>query len=134
MTAAHELTQFSGEKYLNIETFRKNGVGVRTPVWFAASGPIEPDRDDVVLYLYTLPDSGKMKRMRNNRRVRIGPCSMSGGLRGTWVDAEARFVEGTEAQHANRMLNRKYWPWKSLLQLAGRLRRRRYAIVALRVV
>lgn len=27
-----ELARFSGEKYLNLETFRKNGEGVKTPV------------------------------------------------------------------------------------------------------
>lgn len=134
MTATPSLRQFSGEKYLNLETFRKSGAGVRTPVWFAASDPAEPGHGEMVLYLYTLPDSGKMKRLRNNRRVRIAPCSMRGGLRGAWVDAEARFVEGTEAQQAHRLLNRKYWPWKTILGLAGRLRGRKYAVVALRVV
>src|SRR5438094_7404776 len=29
------VAQFAGAKYLNLETFRKTGVGVRTPVWFA---------------------------------------------------------------------------------------------------
>jgi hypothetical protein len=29
------ITQFAGAKYLNLETFRKTGVGVRTSVWFA---------------------------------------------------------------------------------------------------
>src|SRR6266853_1422683 len=27
---------FAGQKYLNLETFKKNGDGVKTPVWFAA--------------------------------------------------------------------------------------------------
>jgi hypothetical protein len=35
--------QFAGAKYLNLETFRRTGIGVRTPVWFAQdvlhSGP-----------------------------------------------------------------------------------------------
>ena len=31
-----------GHKYINVETFRKNGQGVRTPVWFALRlGPRE---------------------------------------------------------------------------------------------
>lgn len=134
MTAAHSLAQFVGEKYLNIETFRKNGAGVRTPVWFAASGPITPGRDDVILYLYTLPDSGKVKRIRNNARVRIAPCDIRGGLRGQWMDAEARFAEGAEAEQAHRLLGKKYWPWKSISRLAGRVVGRKYTIVALRLV
>ena len=31
--------QFIKQKYLNIETFRKSGIGVKTPVWFAQAGP-----------------------------------------------------------------------------------------------
>jgi hypothetical protein len=29
------VAQFAGAKYLNLETFRKSGIGVRTPVRFA---------------------------------------------------------------------------------------------------
>ena len=29
------IAQFAEAKYLNLETLRKSGVGVRTPVWFA---------------------------------------------------------------------------------------------------
>ena len=28
---------FSEKKYLNLETFKKNGDGVKTPVWFRAA-------------------------------------------------------------------------------------------------
>jgi len=28
------ITNFDNHQYLNIETFRKSGVGVQTPVWF----------------------------------------------------------------------------------------------------
>lgn len=27
---------FAGQRYLNLDTFRKSGQGVKTPVWFAA--------------------------------------------------------------------------------------------------
>ena len=27
-----------GENYINLETFKKNGQGVKTPVWFAHQG------------------------------------------------------------------------------------------------
>ena len=57
---ADAIGQFANAKYLNLETFRKTGVGVRTPVWFAQ----EAD----TFYVYTLPDAGKAKRIRNNPR------------------------------------------------------------------
>ena len=28
---------FAGQKYLNLETFKRSGQGVKRPVWFAAS-------------------------------------------------------------------------------------------------
>ena len=37
-----KLAQFAEQKYLNLESFRKNGQGVRTPLWFV--------EDDGVLY------------------------------------------------------------------------------------
>ena len=44
------IAQFAGAKYLNLETFRKTGIGVRTPVWFAQgvlhSAPTIPRRVD----------------------------------------------------------------------------------------
>lgn len=90
---ASGLLQFAGHKYLNLETFRKNGQGVRTPVWFAASGPVGPDHPKTFLYVYSMADSGKAKRIRNNPRVRIAPSDMKGNVTGDWIDAEARIVD-----------------------------------------
>jgi PPOX class probable F420-dependent enzyme len=73
---------FSGHRYLNIETYRKSGVAVRTPVWFAEK--------DGQLYLYTLADSGKVKRIRKNPRVRVAPSDIKGNPLGEWREGEAR--------------------------------------------
>src|SRR5271165_2760176 len=94
------ITQFANVRYLNLETFRKPGVGVRTPVWFAQEG--------TVFYVYTLPDAGKAKRVRNNPKVRVAPCDMRGNLRGAWVDGRARICESSEAAHGQELLRRKY--------------------------
>ena len=75
---ANPFAAFEGQKYLSLETFRKNGEGVRTPIWFAA----EKDGGAAVLYIYTIADTGKVKRIRNNPRVRIAPCDMRGNVTG----------------------------------------------------
>src|SRR4029077_20617740 len=98
-----------GRKYLNIETFRKNGQGVRTPVWFAGE-PAEGAPEKV--YVYSTADSGKAKRIRNNGRARVAPCDMRGNVVGDWVDVRAEIVSGAEAQHGMQLLNKKYFPWK----------------------
>ncbi|MGH9576862.1 MAG: pyridoxamine 5'-phosphate oxidase family protein, partial [Terriglobales bacterium] len=71
------LAQFAGHKYLNLETYRRSGEEVLTPVWFAQDGR--------VFYIYSLADAGKIKRIRRKPRVRIAPCNFRGDLLGTWV-------------------------------------------------
>ncbi|MGH9576036.1 MAG: PPOX class F420-dependent oxidoreductase [Terriglobales bacterium] len=92
------LSQFAGRKYLNLETYRRNGEAVRTPVWFA--------EDAGVLYIYSLADAGKIKRLRHNPRVRVVPCSFRGDVRGAWVDATARLLDGEAAGRGDQLLDR----------------------------
>jgi len=60
-----DVKQFKDQEFLSIETFRKNGSGVKTTVWFAQEGDM--------LYVWTIGESGKAKRIRNNARVNIAP-------------------------------------------------------------
>ncbi len=117
------LHAFRGHKYLSLETFRKNGAGVRTPLWFAESGG--------ELLLYTLADSGKVKRIRNNPRVRVAPSDIRGNLRGDWIDGAARFLEAGEARTANQLLNRKYL-LKALFDWTSKLRKTPRVYLAVR--
>lgn len=113
---------FRGQKYLNLETFRKNGQGVRTPVWFAADPRADLSAGEARLYAYTIGESGKVKRIRNNGRARIAPCDIRGNVTGEWVDALAEIITGSEAQRADALLNQKYWPWKQLLNFFASFR------------
>ena len=121
----NKLAPFANHKYISLETYRKNGQAVRTPVWFAES--------DGQLYVYTLADAGKAKRLRNNPRGRIAPCDMRGRVTGEWADAEARFVRGEEATRANALLDRKYW-MKRFFNLTSKLRRTPRVMIAVRPV
>ncbi len=110
--------ELAGQRYLNLETYRRNGVGVRTPVWFA--GP--PDADGgTLLYVYARSDSGKAKRIRRSGAVKVAPCDMRGTITGGWIDGRASLVSGEEFDHCMRFLNRKYWPWKAMLDVFARL-------------
>lgn len=115
---------FAGHRYLNLETFRKNGAGVKTPVWFAADQSASLDSNDAKLYVYSIGVSGKAKRIRNNPRARIAPCDMRGKVLGDWVDAQAKIVTGEVAARGMLLLNRKYFPWKQLLGLFASFSRR----------
>jgi PPOX class probable F420-dependent enzyme len=118
-----------GRKYLNIETFRKNGQGVRTPVWFAG----EPEQGvPEKLYVYSTADSGKAKRIRNNPKVRVAPCDVRGKLLGESVEARAEIVTGAEAEHGMQLLNKKYFPWKQLLGFFALFSRQKRVVFVIR--
>jgi uncharacterized protein len=122
-------TAFAGQKYLSLETFRRNGTGVQTPLWFAAA-PGEP-----VLYIYTLASSGKAKRLRRSAAARIAPCDARGGVTGPWMAVQATIVTGEAAARAMSLLDRKYWPWKAILNVAARLRPwRERVVIAIKAV
>ncbi|HVO78540.1 MAG TPA: PPOX class F420-dependent oxidoreductase [Candidatus Bathyarchaeia archaeon] len=125
------IEQFAKAKYFSLETFRKTGVGVRTPVWFAED-PIPPS-GKTTFYVYTLPDSGKVKRIRNNAKVRIAPCTMRGDLRGAWVDARARICAGDESEKGQTLLNDKYGLPKRIGDFFSRLRGRVQCVLAVEV-
>lgn len=119
------VAQFASAKYLNLETFRKTGVGVRTPVWFAE------ESGSPVFYIYSEADAGKVKRIRNNPKVRIAPCTLRGQLRGAWVEAHARICAGDEAAQGQELLRRKYGLLKIMGDFFSRLRKHKHAIIAI---
>jgi PPOX class probable F420-dependent enzyme len=96
-----KLAQFGDEKYLSLETLKKNGHGVKTPIWFVLH--------ESAFYVYTEADSGKVKRIRNNPRVRVAVCNIRGDIKGPWFDATASLVEGDERLAADKLLDRKYF-------------------------
>ena len=91
----------AGKKHLSLASFRKNGQAVRTPLWFA--------EQDGKLYFMTRDDSWKYKRIRNNPRVLVAPCTMRGRIIGPDVEGRARVLEPWEFPAARRALQRKYW-------------------------
>jgi PPOX class probable F420-dependent enzyme len=122
MDSTTKSTAFDNKKYLNLETYRKNGQPVRTPVWFAVA-------PDATLYVYTTADSGKATRLRRTSAVKIAPCNASGNATGPWIPAEATIVDDTEAAAGMRLLNRKYRPWKQIMDIAVRLFPRHHRVV-----
>jgi PPOX class probable F420-dependent enzyme len=102
--------EIEGQKYISLTTFRKNGVAVQTPVWFGEEGG--------KLYVVSKADSGKCKRIRNNSRVRIAPCTIRGKITGPEFEARARILPPEHSPRARATVRRKYWlaripsPWR----------------------
>ncbi len=100
-----DFVSLRGHKYIDLVTFRRSGVGVHTPVWFA--------EDSGKLYIFSRPDAGKVKRIRNNPRVDLAPCTMRGRAVGPYLRATARVAADQDA--GRQAIRRKYWmariPW-----------------------
>lgn len=126
------LGAFAGQKYLNLETFKKSGQGVKTPVWFAAEPALALDSNEAKLYVYTIGVSGKVKRIRNNPQVRIAPCDIRGNVKGEWVPARVEILTGREADYGMQLLNKKYLPWKHMLDFFAMFRKRERTVFAIR--
>lgn len=117
------LDQFAGKKYLNLETFRRNGEAMRTPVWFVQDGQM--------LYIRTVAESGKVKRVRNNPRVNVATCEADGKLTGPWVAATGREVRGEPEieSKVDQLLDVKYGEVKRELARKAAEAGRRYTIL-----
>lgn len=97
------------QRYVSLTTYRKSGAGVPTPVWFG--------EDNGKIYVMTRSDMGKTKRVRNNPRVSVAPCSIRGKVKGPEFAATARMLPQEDHAHARQTINRKYFmaritsPW-----------------------
>ncbi|MCS7478292.1 PPOX class F420-dependent oxidoreductase [Umezawaea endophytica] len=101
-------------KYLLLTTFRKDGRAVATPVWVVREG------DGVAAWSAT--DSGKVKRIRRDGRVLVGPCDIKGKPTGESVEARAALMDQAETERVRGLIRKKYGVtgkltvWGSLLR------------------
>jgi uncharacterized protein len=93
--------QIHDQRYISLTTFRANGVGVPTPVWFGES--------DGKLYVMTRSISGKYKRIRGNPEVKIAPCTIRGKVTGPDFTATARILPQDQWPKAKETITDKYW-------------------------
>jgi uncharacterized protein len=124
--STNSLTQFLNQRYLNMETYRKAGNPVATPVWFA--------EENGTLYIYSLANAGKVKRIRNNPKVRIVPCDMLGKPKGEWVEAKAQILDERAATLGHKLLNKRYGWMKRIADAFSKLRRRQKVLIAMEII
>lgn len=95
------LNDLNDAQFIALETFRKTGEGVITPVWVTSEAG--------KLYVWTGVGSGKIKRIRNNPRVRVCKSDGRGQPQSEWVEAQARLLDSPEAiAAAQHRLTAKY--------------------------
>jgi uncharacterized protein len=122
MTAIESLAESS---YVLLTTFRKDGRPVATPVWAV--------RDDDALAIWTVAESGKVKRLRRSGQVTVAPCDIRGNPLGEPVTGQGLLLDAAGAQRVRRLIARKYGLMGRLTLLGSRMRRGRDGTTAIRV-
>jgi PPOX class probable F420-dependent enzyme len=124
-TRAPALDLLGSSRYLLVTTYRKDGRAVPTPVWAV--------RDGDALGIWTVADSGKVKRIRNRGDVLLAPCDMRGNRKGEDVPAVAEVLPDGQTGHYRDLLKRKYGLMLRLTLLGSKLRRGDTGTVAIRI-
>jgi uncharacterized protein len=104
-------------RYLSVTSFRRDGAGVATPLWFVSDG----ER----LFALTDAHAAKVRRIRHNPRVLVAPCRASGKLRGEPLPAHAEVLTDTaDLDRVQQLLIERYKISYRLVMSIYRLRRR----------
>ena len=94
------LEEIDSEKCISIETYRKNNEPVKTPVWFVIKNNL--------IYVLTRNKTGKIKRLRNNQKVKIATCSYKGKIIGNWREGTATILTDEQTKEVAKWRNKKY--------------------------
>ena len=81
-----KLAAFRNGRVLSLESYKKDGSAVRTPVVFV--------EENGQLYFQTALKSWKSRRVIRNPDVRIAPSTFRGKIKGGWLNARAVRLEG----------------------------------------
>ena len=114
--AAEPKASFPG-RYLSVTSFKRDGTGVATPVWFVSDGS----------RLFALTDlhSAKVRRIRRNARVLVASCRANGKLRSEPVPARAEVLTATtDLERVQKLLIERYKVSYRLVMLIYRVGRR----------
>ena len=121
MSSSDPVSILSQYRYIKLETLKRNGEGLATPVWFTVDGRIS---------VVTRNQTGKVKRLRNNPNVRVAPCGMTGQLKGQWYNGKASMANSEELHNALRLRSKKYG---FRVRLAGILSRTKGELVGINI-
>ena len=94
------LEDIKSQKYISLETYRKNNQPVKTPVWFVIK--------DNLVYVVTREQTGKVKRLRNNLQVKFALCTMRGKVTGEWISGTVKILSEQETKEAVKIRDKKY--------------------------
>src|SRR4051794_36228577 len=104
-------------RFLSVTSFKRDGTGVATPVWFVSDG--------TRLFALTDLDSAKVRRIRRDPHVLVASCRPDGKLRDEPLAATAEVLTATpELERVQRLLLERYKISYRAVMLFYRLGRR----------
>ena len=126
MAEPDKLARFDHENVISLETYRKNGHPVRTPVWFL--------KEDGTLVVHTADTTGKIKRIRRNPKVRVAPSKFRGEPKADYIDATAQLETDPETvkKYYTRVY-KKYGLMGSFTKLMQRFSRSKAKDIIIRI-
>ncbi len=95
-------------KYISLVSYKKNGDPIATQVWFVE----EAEK----LYVATSQGRYKIKRIKNDARVRIAPSSFRGKPKDEYLDGNARILSDVESKPIVILFKKKYWMFKLMFK------------------
>jgi PPOX class probable F420-dependent enzyme len=113
-------------QFMALETFKKNGDGVITPVWVCEING--------KMYVWTDANSWKVKRIRNREDVRIASSDARGNPKSEWQSARAQVLENDEwIVRVKKAMIQKYGLQFRLISLSQWFSRHKSTRVALEI-
>lgn len=126
MEKTDSFARFDGEGVVSLETYRRNGDPVRTPVWFL--------KEDGVLIVHTGDRTGKVKRIQRNSKVRVAPSHFRGKPKTDYVDARAEIeTDPGIVEKYYTLIYKKYGLVGSLTKFMQRFSRSKAKDVIIRI-
>jgi PPOX class probable F420-dependent enzyme len=119
------LDRLGDAQYALVTTYRKDGRSVPTAVWVV--------RDGNALAIWTVSDSGKVKRIRRDSKVHVGPCDLRGRPTGDQVPGEAVILDAEGTQRVRSLLVKKYGIVGRITMWGSRIRRGTTGTIGIRI-
>ena len=100
------LADLAQEEFVSLTTYRRSGDAVSVPVWIAPATDASGG-----LLVTTTEQSGKVKRVRHDRRVQLRPCDRRGAVAADApsVSAQAEIVGAAgDVRRLREVIRAKY--------------------------
>ncbi len=110
----NDLETFEKARYINIQTYKKNGQPILTPVWFIIK--------DNKIFFRTSDKSGKIKRIRNNNNVQFALCDIRGKIKGEWHKGIAK-IETDSNNIILSQIDKKYGISSQLMKIFYKIKK-----------